>query len=566
MRDRETGTVWNHIDGKATQGPLVGERLTMIPLPMTTWGIWRDEHPESTVMSFDTPYQQHYRHASVGTFGRDEALYGDNRLPSNTLVLGVEIQENYRAYTLSALEEAGGLLNDELGGESVVAVYDSEAGTAIAYRRLVDSKVIAFNLVDQDGWAILEDPQTGSQWNLQGIGISGPLSGEELKFASSIISEWYGWSAYHPETDLWEPQDVTGTGSDTGQTPLTLEQNVWSQLPSQPECVDDPTVEFTSHVTDLERIDFIQPAAVISGNWFKNRSYLTIARDEEGYPYEVPVYAPVDSRLTGITFYVQPMLDESGDWVNVEQYDLRFEVSCQVDFGFDHIWTLTNDIASFAPSEPATSTRDAEVPASFLVKAGDLIGYTTGTIRAHTWDFIVSNESQWNSFANQERYENTGDLSGLLHGDCPYDYYSHSMRSEYLSLFGGFGGSGGGTDCSFSFDELGTIAGAWFTKEFIGEGPAIYDPGWGVAIGVGADGYITVNGDDISIRVKPDRPTYVDPKAIVSEHCYENTDGSGGRRGAFVYVELLTVTELGVAFGEGRCPQTLPTESRTYYR
>ena len=338
------------------------------------------------------------------------------------------------------------------------------------------------------------------------------------------------------------------------------------ELPSQRECVDEPNLKFTSHVTDLEKIDFIQPAAVMSGNWFKNRSYLTIARDEGGYPYEVPVYAPVDSRLTGITFYVQPMLDESGDWVDVEQYDLRFEVSCQVDYGFDHIWRLADDIESLAPLEPVTSTRNAQVPLSFLVKAGSVVGYTTGTIRAHTWDFIVSNEARRNSFANQERYENTGDLSGLLHGDCPYDYYSHPMRSEYLSLFGGFSGSGEGTDCSFSFDEPGTFAGAWFTKEFNGEGPAAYDPGWGVAIGVGADGYATVNGDGISIRVKPGQPTYVDPKAMTSQHCYENTDGSGGQRGAFVYLELLTNTELAVAFGEGRCPLALPSGSRTYYR
>ena len=33
MRDRETSTIWNHLDGKAVQGPLAGERLTIVPLP-----------------------------------------------------------------------------------------------------------------------------------------------------------------------------------------------------------------------------------------------------------------------------------------------------------------------------------------------------------------------------------------------------------------------------------------------------------------------------------------------------------------------------------------------------
>ena len=32
-----------------------------------------------------------------------------------------------------------------------------------------------------------------------------------------------------------------------------------------------------------------------------------------------------------------------------------------------------------------------------------------GTIVANSWDFIFSNTAVVNSFANQERYENTGD-------------------------------------------------------------------------------------------------------------------------------------------------------------
>ena len=38
MKDRETGTILTHLDGKAIAGPLEGQRLNMIPLPQTTWG------------------------------------------------------------------------------------------------------------------------------------------------------------------------------------------------------------------------------------------------------------------------------------------------------------------------------------------------------------------------------------------------------------------------------------------------------------------------------------------------------------------------------------------------
>ena len=45
MRDRETGTVWTQLDGKAISGQLSGERLTMIPMPQMTWGEWITNHP-----------------------------------------------------------------------------------------------------------------------------------------------------------------------------------------------------------------------------------------------------------------------------------------------------------------------------------------------------------------------------------------------------------------------------------------------------------------------------------------------------------------------------------------
>jgi hypothetical protein len=54
-----------------------------------------------------------------------------------------------------------------------------------------------------------------------------------------------------------------------------------------------------------------------------------------------------------------------------------------------------------------------------VAKVGDVLGYTTGTIVAHSWDFIFSNTAVANSFASQERYENTGDLKVLLYAECP---------------------------------------------------------------------------------------------------------------------------------------------------
>ena len=45
MVDRETGSIWTHIDGKAIEGPMKGVQLTMVPLPQMTWGKWQESSP-----------------------------------------------------------------------------------------------------------------------------------------------------------------------------------------------------------------------------------------------------------------------------------------------------------------------------------------------------------------------------------------------------------------------------------------------------------------------------------------------------------------------------------------
>ena len=251
---------------------------------------------------------------------------------------------------------------------------------------------------------------------------------------------------------------ATPTLHDDRQPEATVEsEEPFSEEGAPPGCISNPAPKFTAHITDLTKIESIIPPVVLSGNVIKNRSYLSIGRDPNGQTYEVPVYAPVDSTLTGITFYIGRMRDEQGTTVDVEQYNLSFQVSCEVSYDFDHIWRLAETIAPLSAPNPSTTTRDAAVQTSLPLKAGDLIGYTTGTIVAHNWDFVFANSSKSIKAVNQERYENVGDMGGLLHADCPYDYFADDLRSEYYTLFSV---RLDGTDsCLVTHDMAGTISG-----------------------------------------------------------------------------------------------------------
>ena len=356
-------------------------------------------------------------------------------------------------------------------------------------------------------------------------------------------------ATYSPEDSTGHEDGVFGTGYSDRQR----------------DCVSDPSPLLTSHIPDLSTIGSIQPPSVISGNWYKNRSYLNIAAEHGAVARTVPVYAPENATLTGITYYLQPMNDIDGNLIDVPQYEVRLQISCEVTYGFDHLTELGPGIAELAPTEPSTSTRDAEKSVSIEVNARDILGYTTGTIVAHSWDFIFSNTAVVNSFANQERYKNTGDLKVLLYAECPYEYFADDLGDEYRALIGGSSGSSSDSVCHTSYDVPDGIYGGWFQTPFDDEDP-FARADWGMAIATMPDGAIRVNGESNAVRLRPGDETYLDPRTVADEHCYASARGMGGQEEWHVYLKMLTPGTMGVAFGQGSCPKSLPADHIVYYR
>ena len=354
-------------------------------------------------------------------------------------------------------------------------------------------------------------------------------------------------------TALTPADDASASPTPSTTPPMTGGQ----RAPDAGRCTSDPQPVLSAAYTDISLIDFINPTIVTSGNWLKNRQYHKVVTDAGNNAPLAPLYAPVDSVAISVTHYLGVMPTGA----ELSQFEVRFQVSCEVTYWFDHITTLAPAFAALAPTEPARDTRDAAVPINVPVRAGDLIGHTSGSEPAHTWDFILVNKAHTNSFANQARYEGTGDLDGLLHADCPFDYFEPTLRAQFLSRFGWWQGRDPNASCDLAVDVPGSIAGGWFMTPY--DPNAQFPPAdWGVVITRAADGYVDVNGPGITLRTGPAAPTYADPKLVTDAHCFAHYM----RPARYAFVRLVSPTELAVAFGDGACPAELPADHRVYYR
>jgi len=190
MVDKETGSLWSHILGECMRGPLVGEKLDVIPSAMSTWGAWRARYPETTVVMMPR---------SSSTYFLDMMSYaGDG------LVIALTDGKTTRDWPLLALMEHK-LANDMFGDMPILATIDQPSYTAMLYERRVKGNVLTFEAAD-DGFLV--DKETGSRWDLfQGVAVEGEYRGERLRRLPGIISDHATWNTYHAHTDvtLWNP-------------------------------------------------------------------------------------------------------------------------------------------------------------------------------------------------------------------------------------------------------------------------------------------------------------------------------------------------------------------------
>ena len=202
MVDRQTGSVWNHLDGWGAEGPLAGQRMDFVPVQQMTWGEWKSLYPDTQILDRATGFESQYREVSPSAQVGAVSSFSDTRLPANSLIVGVEAWGTFSAYPFDLLAEDRGVVNDVLDGYEIVVLSDLSAQSGLAWSRVLDGVVMEFERVTSSSF-VARDTTTGSTWDIRGRATGGPLEGRQLTWMTSFVTQWYGWAEYHPDTGLY---------------------------------------------------------------------------------------------------------------------------------------------------------------------------------------------------------------------------------------------------------------------------------------------------------------------------------------------------------------------------
>ena len=203
MYDRLTDSYWSQALGVAITGELTGYELKRIPFDVISWADWKTLHPDTLVLTTETGHIRSYGVDPYGDYYTDPRIifpvdHKDDRMHPKELILGFHEGDVYKAYNQDDVESAI-VINDKINTRSMMLV-SLFSGDSRAFDRTVDGKLLTFDFVDD----VIIDLESKSEWNYDGLAISGSMEGTQLTRLPFDPGFWFEWVAFHPDTEVYE--------------------------------------------------------------------------------------------------------------------------------------------------------------------------------------------------------------------------------------------------------------------------------------------------------------------------------------------------------------------------
>jgi hypothetical protein len=220
MRDRETGSWWQQITGKAIYGPMQGFSLQLAPSDELTFGEWKSEVPGGKVLAPVAKYAKEYDSNWESEVAKLPVVisFPGTELKSRDVVVGLTLDGVSRAYPWDELVKQSPVV-DRVKGTPLLVAVGADGKSFRVFLSRVDGKDTEFFLKGPEendsagknvkpseannSWALL-DTATASEWNFQGCAISGASLGKCLERIPALKDYWFDWRNYHPDTTIYK--------------------------------------------------------------------------------------------------------------------------------------------------------------------------------------------------------------------------------------------------------------------------------------------------------------------------------------------------------------------------
>ncbi len=238
MYDRQTESLWAHFTGQGLVGHYAGAQLDFIPAQTVSFADYKQANPDGKVLNRETGFSRDYgtNPYSGYDFEDSDPIGGffngdvDRTLLAKARVVGIHDEAGSVAVCLADLETVKTLSLTE-GGRNLVLFHEPGLASALQKSEIDGGRDIGQSAVfvaeAGDGTELsftrsaegFIDDQTNSTWDIFGLAVDGPLTGESLTSVPHLDTFWFAWATYRPGSVLIE----VDSGSETLCTQISEE-------------------------------------------------------------------------------------------------------------------------------------------------------------------------------------------------------------------------------------------------------------------------------------------------------------------------------------------------------
>jgi hypothetical protein len=210
MRDRETGSWWQQVTGRAIAGELAGSALELMPSDELTFELWKSEEAQSHGLVL-APVSGHGEKDYDKKWEEETAKYPvpltfpGHGLKDRDVILGIKTGGETRAFPLNKVLDAR-LVEDKIAGVPVALVTGPDGNSVRVFRSQWNGLDIELYRDSQSNgqspeWRMIDSQ--GNMWNFAGCATSGPAAGQCLEKINFLKDYWFDWKNYNPETTVY---------------------------------------------------------------------------------------------------------------------------------------------------------------------------------------------------------------------------------------------------------------------------------------------------------------------------------------------------------------------------
>lgn len=222
--DKEASSLWCQLTGDCIIGEpsLTNTRLKPIPVVLSSWKEWKEEHPTTEVARPVPAFEEFYGPPVDRDSGSTTSNIGarpsaaDRTVTRRTRIYGLVMDgmETAKAYPLSELVQEQ-VINDSVGQTPVVLIANDSPLVVSQRRRgrsrsriLEGAEVRAYQRTREqfhpaaDLEAVIDD--AGERWEITEEALIGPGNKRALRI-NGVQTTWEEWKTFHPESELFQP-------------------------------------------------------------------------------------------------------------------------------------------------------------------------------------------------------------------------------------------------------------------------------------------------------------------------------------------------------------------------